>query len=131
MPRWNLTEGAALGILAILAPTAPAADARAIQQAIDRGVQHLKGVVPIVLDGHSAGTNALIGLTLLECGAAASDPAVERAADIVRPASVTLAHTYSVALAILFLDRLGDPADGPVIQSLGVRLLAGQNAAGG
>src|SRR5262249_45108075 len=33
--------------------------------------------------------------------------------------------------ALLFLDRLGNPADVPLIESLAVRLLAGQEARGG
>src|SRR5207249_1683216 len=61
----------------------------------------------------------------------ADDPAVQRAAQAVRQVSIGLTHTYSIALAILFLDRLGDPGDVALIESLTVRLLAGQTAAGG
>ena len=46
----------------------------------------------------------------------------------VRKASTTTTHTYSIALSILFLDLLGDSDDVPLIESLMVRLLAGQDA---
>ena len=49
----------------------------------------------------------------------------------VRDASFTETQTYHIALCLLYLDRLGDAADVPLIQMLGVRLLAGQNAIGG
>src|SRR5207237_7256182 len=62
----------------------------------------------------------------------ANDPAVQAAAKAVREASAAnLTHTYSLALAIVFLDRLGEPGDVPQIESLTVRLLAGQGATGG
>jgi hypothetical protein len=103
-----------------------------VQQAIDRGVVYLKGLQNA--DGTwpgATGATALAGLTLLECGVAPDDPAVQKAASAVRQASVTLTHTYSLSLAILFFDRLGDPKDGPLIESMTVRLLAGQNNVGG
>jgi hypothetical protein len=49
----------------------------------------------------------------------------------VREASVDLTKTYSISLAIMFLDRLGQPVDVNLIQSLSLRLLAGQSAEGG
>jgi hypothetical protein len=110
-----------------------AIDQDAVNKAIDKGVTALRGLQ----GGDGAwphteiGATALAGLTLLECGVAADDKAVRAAADAVRKASVTLNHNYSIALAILFFDRLGDPADIPLIESLTVRLLAGQTARGG
>src|SRR5206468_645731 len=64
---------------------------------------------------------ALPALTLLECGAGASDPAVQKAAAFVRAnatKSAITSPTYECSLAILFLDRLGDAADEPLIRSL-------------
>jgi hypothetical protein len=110
-----------------------AADRDAVNKAIEQGVTALRGLQ----GGDGAwphtdiGATALAGLTLLECGVAADDKAVRAAADIVRKASVTLNHNYSIALTILFFDRLGDPADIPLIESLTVRLLAGQTTSGG
>jgi hypothetical protein len=40
--------------------------------------------------------------------------------------SPTTDRTYDIALAILFLDRLGDPEDELLIESLGLRLMDGQ-----
>lgn len=77
------------------------------------------------------GMTSLAGLTLLECGGGANDPAVEKAAAYVRDLSPTMSETYSIALAIVFLDRLGDARDVPLIESLTVRLLAGQGHGSG
>src|SRR5262249_57085133 len=83
------------------------------------------------LDDRSVGATALAGLALLECGINPNDPAVEKAAAVLREAAITLDYTYGIALVIMFLDRLGDADDVPIIQSLVVRLLAGRNAARG
>jgi hypothetical protein len=77
------------------------------------------------------GFAALPPLTLLECGAPATDAAVQKAARFVRKHAPTLNRTYEIALAILFLDRLGEPEDRPLIRSLALRLVAGQNELGG
>jgi hypothetical protein len=77
------------------------------------------------------GATALAGRTLLECGAGRDDPAVLKAAKAVRGDAVADHDTYSLALAILFLDRLGEPRDVALIESMAVRLLAGQSSTGG
>src|SRR5262249_43808881 len=115
---------------------ADAAGKEQIQQAINRGIVHLRqlqaddGTWP----SDKAGATALVGLTLLECDVPAADPAVQKAATYLRknwPDINDIHTTYAISLAILFFDRLGDPADAPIIQALGVRLLAGQNSGGG
>jgi hypothetical protein len=125
--------GSVSAALSLLAAPTRAADP--IQRAIDRGVAHLK-----MLQGpdgtwtygeHVAGATALAALALLECGTPARDPVVHKAARAIRKASPGLSGTYDLALAIMFFDRLGDPADVPLIQGLGVRLLAGQLPGGG
>lgn len=110
-----------------------AVDQRIINAAVEKGVAALKQLQgPDGTWRHAKiGATALAGLTLLECNVPANDPAITKAANAVRQASVRLTHTYSIALAILFFDRLGDPADIPLIESLTVRLLAGQNFMGG
>src|SRR5438552_1178220 len=129
--------GAGLCLMVLLAATAapPASD---VQEAIDRGVTFLKAIQRE--DGtwpyhgkpeEEIGATALGGLTLLECGVPANDPSVARTADLIRRASISCTHTYSLSLAILFLDRLADPGDEQLIQSMGVRLLGGQNEQGG
>jgi hypothetical protein len=127
-------------LLGIAAPSSPAVDSQAIQKAIDRGVKALRGMQAgngtYPPEGEfgaptQTGATALAGLTLLECGAGARDEAVQRAADAVRKASIHLTHNYSICLSIFLFDRLGDPRDIPLIESLSVRLLAGQTATGG
>jgi hypothetical protein len=112
---------------------ARAVESEDVKRAVDRGVEALRrmqgpgGTWPWT----DIGATALAGLTLLQCGATPEDKAVQTAADAVRRTSVGLRHTYSISLAILFLDRLGDPGDVPLIESLTVRLMAGQDGAGG
>jgi hypothetical protein len=131
--RRSFRVGGLVLSLLVLAPAARAADQDAINRAVERGVGALKKMQRA--DGtwpHAEiGATALAGLTLLECDVPPTDPAVAKAADAVRKASVHVTHTYSLALSVLFLDRLGDEADVPIIESLTVRLLAGQNANGG
>jgi hypothetical protein len=124
---------AAFVLLFFVLSSARAADQEAINRAVDGGVAYLKkmqqgdGTWPHT----DIGATALAGLTLLECDVPPSDSAVQKAADAVRKASVHLTHTYSLSLSLLFLDRLGEEADVPLIESLTVRLLAGQTANGG
>jgi hypothetical protein len=100
----------------------------AIDRAIDRGVQALCKMQGA--DGkwphQEIGATALAGLTLIVCGVKGDDVAVQRAADAVRRVCPSLTHTYSISLAILFFDRLGESDDIPLIESLTMRLLAGQ-----
>jgi hypothetical protein len=117
-----------------------AAEQRRIDKAIVKGVWYLKnradrtgtwgdGVPRIKLAGVSVAFSALPALTLLECGVPESDPIVQRAAGFVRNQAPTLrnAHeTYQLSLAILFLDRLGNPQDRELIQYLALRLIAAQ-----
>jgi len=126
-----LTMAVAAGLLA--AAPARAADKAAIDAAVEKGVQHLKGLQREngMWPHEQIGLTALAGLTLLECGVPADDDAIQKAAAIVRYAAVDNDQTYSIALTILFLDRLGEAVDVALIESLTVRLLAGQNALGG
>ncbi|MCI0376108.1 MAG: hypothetical protein L0215_00735 [Gemmataceae bacterium] len=70
------------------------------------------------------------GLTLLESGVPASDPSVQKAAKFVRGNMPKLHRTYEMSLCLLFLDRLGDKQDLPHIETLAMRLVAGQLANG-
>jgi hypothetical protein len=90
-------------------------------------------VPSINLGGLSVGFASLPGLTLLECGVPATDPVVQGAANYVRqhaPDPVGY-ETYQRSLAILFLDRLGDPKDEELIQYLALCLMAGQHPTDG
>jgi hypothetical protein len=139
MMRGTVLSLALAGVFLTGAAPLHAADAEAVKAAIAKGVAYLKGLQrengTWQRDGANQnehiGATALAGLTLLECGMAADDPAVLKAAAAVRGASINLTTTYCVSLAILFLDRLGDPQDVPFIESLTLKLLAGQSASSG
>jgi hypothetical protein len=111
------------------------AEEQKINAAIERGVKYLK--TNQLNSGrwdngpHPVGYAALPGLTLLECGVPAKHPSVQLAAKFVRLNATKLDATYELALAILFLDRLGEPKDKALIQTLAARLIAGQNTTGG
>jgi hypothetical protein len=111
----------------------PAAPADAVKRSGDNGLKFLRQIreQPSGVKNHPIGAVALWALTLLECDVPATDPAIKAAAAELRQASLELTHNYSISLAILFFDRLGDPEDSYLIQSLGVRLLAGQTFADG
>jgi hypothetical protein len=127
------------GVLAslIVPSAARCADKVDIDDAINAGVAYLQkiqrpdGSWPYPAVNTSVGCTALVGLTLLECGISKDDPQIEKTANYVRTQSINLRHTYSIALAILFLDRLADSADLPLLESLAARLVLGQTASGG
>jgi hypothetical protein len=105
-----------------------------INAAIDKGVAYLKRTQKADgtwHNGHPVGYASIGGLTLLECGIPADDPCVQRAAAYVRSHVANLTKTYELSLAILFLDRLGDLRDRPIIQVLALRIMAGQSDGGG
>src|SRR5262245_54382435 len=114
-------------------PLRAAEPSDAVKRSIDRGVKFLKETPPeqTGIRKQPIGALGLWGLTLRECGVPAIDPAIQKAARELRQAGIELTHNYSLAAAILFFDRLGDPADAYLIQTLGVRLLAGQSYADG
>jgi hypothetical protein len=119
-------------VVGFLAQPVRAVEQKLIDAAVDRGVAALKTRLKIGggLGGQELGATALIGLTLLECNVAKNDPAVQQVATAVRSGAVSSTHTYSIALSILFLDRLDQASDTPLIESLLVRLLAGQQISG-
>src|SRR5262245_36223086 len=107
----------------------------AIRRAVDRGVVALRrgmgdaGQLPGGL--YSSGATSLAALTLLECGVSPDDEQLRKAVAAVRADCPTMNRVYPIALAIMLLDRLGDPADVPLIHILAVRLLEGQKPEGG
>src|SRR5262245_60929452 len=108
---------------------------RRVQQAIDRGARQLKASQDEngtwKYGTCDAGMAALAAWTLLEARVPAADPAIEKAARVLRKQCGQLKSTYDASLAIIFLDRLGDARDRALIQALAVRVLAGQNRQGG
>ncbi len=125
-------------------PTVPLdpADDLQVDNAIIKGVWYLKnnqhddgswGANLPDNQGVPVGYTALPALALLECGVPADDPAIVKAAALVRDRAPKIEATapyvtYQLALTILFLDRLGDARDRELIQLLALRLIAGQRA---
>jgi hypothetical protein len=131
--RCGVRVGVLLCVALVLAAPARAADKAAIDRAVAAAVSYLKSTQDA--DGtwkHSRiGATALCGVALLEADVPPTDPAIQKAAKAVRAASIDCTYTYSLSLMIMFLDRLGDPADAELIESMAVRLLAGQDGTGG
>jgi hypothetical protein len=132
----------AAGMLLGLAPRSPAASKQAVDRAVQRGVKWLKGrarngfwTVNLGADTtHNYGMTALAGLTLLECDVPPKDKLVQKAAQNIRDACWAAGQvddTYTISLAIMFLDKLGDPRDEPLIEGLVMRIVAGQVGTGG
>lgn len=113
----------------------PAATQAQIDQALQRGVEHLKRTQAADgswnYAGYMEGATSLAALALLESGTRASDPAILKAAQFVRAKARACTQTYSLSLMIFFLDRLGDRRDQPLIATLGERLRDGQSSGGG
>src|SRR5882672_253525 len=85
---------------------ANAADKEKIQSAVDRGIEHLRGLQ--AADGswpaHRVGGTALAGLTLLECEVAPTDAAIMKAGQYLRKSWSDVSDeytTYAISLAIL------------------------------
>jgi hypothetical protein len=119
-------------------PRLPPEEQAKVDAATAKGLEYLRkqqapqGYWPVHQNrGHEVAMASLPALTLLECGAPPDDPQVQRAAKFVRDNAARIATTYDISLAILFLDRLGDSADRGHIQSMALRLAAGQLADGG
>ena len=130
----RVVSGIIVGVLlfGLLPGRADAVTQEKINKAVERGVAALKrmqngGVWP----HNEIGCTALAALTLLECDVAPDDKVILEAAAHVRDHVPKLTSTYSLSLVLMFLDRLGDPADIPLMESLAVRLLAGQQKDGG
>jgi hypothetical protein len=112
-----------------------------VVEAIDRGVAYLKNSLNSTTGARrgrvrrgtslSLGYASLAGLTLLECGVPGTDEQIQQAARSVRQLAADDTATYSLAVAILFLDRLKDNQDESLIQTLALRLIANQGEMGG
>ena len=119
---------------------AGAADQKNVEAAIKKGCDSLKArygknavPFPSTVNGadYGIGPTCLAGLALLEAGTPVDDPALKTIISSLRKDSYYQYKTYQTSLCLMFLDRLGDPVDDPIIQMLAVRLLVGQNTRGG
>lgn len=104
-----------------------------IDTAIDKGVEYIKQFSDRNKGLWEPSTCALRGWTLLEMGVPATDNTVKVLADYIRKqvAQPSVWRVYDVSLAIIFLDKLNDAGDEPLLESLAVRLLASQIGNGG
>jgi hypothetical protein len=106
-----------------------------INQAVDKGVAYLKRIQSPnglwVRKDYERGATALAAWTLLECGVAPNDPVIQKAATAIRRGAAGERQIYTMALDIMFFDKLGDQEDIPLIEALAVRLLASQAQDGG
>jgi hypothetical protein len=132
--RYALAASLSIGLHLVARTSAAAIPEDRIDRAVERGVAALRTLQ--AEDGsfsgtiHGSGPTSLAALTLLECGATSADVQVRKAVAFVRKDCPTLNRTYNLAMAIILLDRMGDPLDEPIIHALAVRLLEGQNAIG-
>lgn len=122
-------------MILIVAPcNALAADAR-VNAAIQRGTQYLRANYQKTETNYvgrfAVGAYGLIGVALLEGGCRPDDVAISRIAELARSRGAGRTSTYDSAALIMFLDRLGNEADRPLIQLLAVRILKGQGKFGG
>ncbi|MFG0335319.1 MAG: prenyltransferase/squalene oxidase repeat-containing protein, partial [Maioricimonas sp. JB049] len=122
-------------LLTLSTSAANAATADDIEAARLKGVEYLKAQQDDDgswhFNGHAVGITSLCGLALLENGVPVSDPVIEKAQRFVRRNTEELKNTYDLALAILFLSRIGDRDNRTPIRNLAARLVAGQNVDGG
>lgn len=131
--------GVIAALLTVWVPAAPAASQDEIDKAIQGGIAVLKakyarggglgGGVPS--ESYGIGPTCLSGLALLENGVPPNDDAIKAITQLVREAAYRELRTYQISLCLMYLDRLGDPADEPLIQMLAVRLIVGQTPNGG
>jgi len=130
---------AAAFAVALFTTPSRAADEKAIDLAVEKGKVWLKAQFATGKNaaagnnGHNFGIGpaALAGITLLEARVPADDATIKAITAAVREAAYTEHQTYQAALCLMFLDRLEDPSDVPLIQVLAYRILMGQNSAGG
>jgi hypothetical protein len=128
-----------------------AKDQKRVTAVVDKGIRFLKtsqaanGAWGPDLQNnvYQIGYTALPALTLLECGVSPQDEVIKKAAAYIRTVASAPADnggpmqprgtsmTYDLSLAIVFLDRLGDKQDEQLLQSLALRLVAGQTTTGG
>lgn len=105
-----------------------------VEKAIKAGASFLEGrfrnARELTDHPHVVGTSALAGLAMIESNVPKTSRAVASIATVVRDQVFSNVKTYEVASMAMFLDRLGDPADKPLLQFLGIRLMLGQMRSG-
>ena len=126
---------------------------QAVLSAVDKGVLFLKKELkdakfnPSVdlrpgwtVDELRAGVAALIGLTLLETGAAPEDEAIMQVTQIIREQAKTMKQIYVLSASLFFFNRLNEakklppekipPEDVKLARTFVLRIISGQTAEG-
>src|SRR5215831_18578902 len=133
--KFYTIAGFVLGIFCAAPPAAQAANDEQIRTAITNARSFLQnsfrsgtgtGIPGLHPVAKSEGQSALAGIAMMEAGIGPDDPTIQAIAKVVREEAITQVLTYQLALDIMFLDKLGEPGDTDLIQSMGIRLLAGQ-----
>jgi hypothetical protein len=114
--------------LALALPASAEVTDQKIKAAIQYGLSFTKKSID---ESKDEGQLALAGLAMLEAGVEPADESIQRIARRVRATAVTQSKTYHLALSIMFLDRMGLDVDSKLVQSMAVRLIAGQYGASG
>lgn len=123
-----------------LRPRLPPAEQTRVNFAVEEGYKYLKrrqqpngSFAGPLANAHPIGVASLVGLAMIETGSGTRDANVRGAATYVMGNLRDLQDTYDIALAILFLDRLGEENKklDPYIQMLALRLIGGQTTTGG
>jgi hypothetical protein len=112
-----------------------APDKAAIDKAIAAGVKFLRQlptrdgtwIYEVEEPEFGLGASLLGGIALLENGVEKNDPWLQNLAKAVRAAGGYMQKTYSLGLAVLFLDRLGDDQDAELVRVLALRIAGGQD----
>jgi hypothetical protein len=124
-----LRSGLVLAVcLTFVLPAPGAVTDQKIKDAIRFGISFLNANVE---GTQNEGQAALVGLALLEAGVDPADETIQKIAARVRATAVAQRQTYFLSLSIMFLDRMGQEVDDKLIQSMAVRLIAGQANNGG
>ena len=121
--------------LGLITASAQAQTSSPVDQARLKGVEFLKAEQyedgSWSLTDHDVGITALCALALIENGVPVSDEVVEKAQRYIKKEMDEADGTCDIAMAILFMTRVGGRDSRPEVRELAARLIAGQNVEGG
>jgi hypothetical protein len=117
-PQW-----ASVVLVVAVISWASAQDQEEINRAVDQGIDKIKSEA--AKWSQDEGALAVCTWTLLEAGVSPKDKELQVHLAEVRKRAFAFKNTYGLSVAIFVLDKLGDPADRPLIQALASQLCAG------
>lgn len=135
MLRWIVSCLVALACCIPTESVGYAQTSQEIESARHKAMEYLKGEQyddgSWEFEGHDVGITSLCAMALIENGVSVSDPIIDKAHRFVQKEMESVKGTYDIALAILFMSRVGDRDNRPKIRDLAARLVAGQTVEGG